>query len=235
MLCADPPLTDALEHTPLGRIKGSRGELRPLCSSTGKPGPGLVQQRSPISCRMRRAGPSVGQGSDGGVWVRVQHLRSGKTWEGPQHSGARNPGRSAWQEQGQPLALHILPFVRAPAEGHADPKLLGFAQPPPPPRAWTVGWCHPMALERCYKCWWHLAALCPLRRHFAPVSMSSALFPVCVLDRFAFQPRGKGSGLLQPQQSLSMPPSLAVALPSLGHSGIPGARKSPSWGLLPKP
>lgn len=59
-----------------------------------------------------------------------------------------------------------------------------------------MGWCHPMALEQRYKWWWHLAVLCALQRDFAPLSMISALFPVSVLDRFAFQPRGKGLGLV---------------------------------------
>lgn len=92
------------------------------------------------------------------------------------------------------------PSQGLPAEGHADPRLLGFAlalpQPAPSPRGWMVGWCHPMALEQCYKCWWHSAVHWPLQRGTAPISMSSALFPVCVLDRFALQPWEKGPGLV---------------------------------------
>lgn len=98
--------------------------------------------------------------------VRVQNFQGGETWEGPQQKGARSPRRS--DLRGRNWAQLPMSFVRAPKRGHADPKLLGSALALPQahtsPRARTVGWCHPMALQQCYRCGWHYAALSPPRR-----------------------------------------------------------------------
>lgn len=95
----------------------------------------------------------------GGVGVGTTSL----AWKGLGRASAAR-SKEPWQVcvAGTGAALGSpRPVQGLQQRGHADPKLWGFAlalpQPPPPPRGWTVAWCHPMALEQCYKWWWHTA------------------------------------------------------------------------------
>lgn len=92
--------------------------------------------------------------------VRARGKAGAGVWEKPQQQGARSPGGSACQERAQPLAPRVL------CMGSSNEAMLtqSFGALPwhcpshlLPPRGWTVAGCHPMALEQCYKRWWHAA------------------------------------------------------------------------------